>query len=152
IIDILIVAAVLVLGIGFLYRQTSERLAAIMDADQEFYIVLETNRLRAINLEAIEVGDTMFRFHGRDPMGTVVDIQLYPATDVMRRRDGTAIIAEMEGRYRVVLTLASRGSITDTGYFVNGIDHIAPGMEVVLVSNMVHLPSVRAYYVGRERP
>ena len=152
IIDILIVVAILALGIGFVIRQTSEGLATLISPNQPFYIVLETNRLRDVNLDAIAVGDTMFRLHSRDPMGTIVDIELHPATETMRRRDGVVVIAEMESRYRVVITLESQGSITSTGYFVNGLDHVAPGMEIVLVSNRIYLPAVTAYHVGQVRP
>ncbi|MCL2839171.1 MAG: DUF4330 domain-containing protein [Defluviitaleaceae bacterium] len=152
IIDILILVAVLALGIGFAFRQTSEQLGTVLNANEPFYIVLETNRVRGVAFESLEIGDMVFRLHGRDPMGTVVDIEVHPATQIMRLTDGTAIVAEMEDRYRVVITLESRGSITNTGYFVNGIDHIASGMEVVAVTNMMYLPTVTAYYVGRERP
>jgi len=152
IIDIIIVLAILVLGIGFVYRQTSEQLQTVLNPTDEFYIVFESNRLRGVNVDAISVGDIMFRLHDRQPMGTIIDMEVHPATETLRRSDGVAVLAEMEGRYRVVLTLESRGSITDTGYFVNGLDHIAPGSEVVLVSNRVYLPVAMVYAIGTERP
>jgi len=151
-IDIAIVLAVLVIGVGFAWRQAAPRLEVVMNPTDPFYITVESNRLRGVNVDAISVGDLMFRLHAHQPMGRVVDISVYPAMEVIRRSDGTAARVEMEGRYRVVLLLEAVGSINDDGYFVNGNDHIAPGSEIILVSNRVYLPVVLVYSLDQERP
>jgi len=152
IIDIVIVLAVLALAAGFIYRQTSERLGVIFRADETFYITVETNRLRSLNVDAIEVGDVMFRMDNRQPFGIVREIQTAPATNTIGHSDGTITEAEMEGRYLLTLVLESTGSITPTGYFINGIDHVAPGSDIILVSNRILLPVIQVRYINTERP
>jgi len=152
VIDIIIVLAVLVLGAGFVYRQTSARLQTVINPSDEFYVVFEVNGLREVNTRAIAEGDLIFRIHDRQPLGEVVDITLRPATQAMHLDDATVIMAEMEERYRVFITLASVGSITEVGYFVNGLEHLAPGLDMVLVSNRLILPVTRVAAVGEERP
>ena len=151
-IDIVIVLAVLVIGVGFAWREASPRLDIVINPTDEFYITLESNRLRGVNVDAISIGDLMFRLHSHQPMGRVVDISISPAIEVIRRSDGTAARVEMEGRYRILILLESVGSFTDYGYLVNGNDHIAPGSELILVSNRVYLPVVLVYSLDRQRP
>ena len=152
IIDILLLVAIIVVAAGFAYREISPRLQLIINPTDVFYITLESNRLRGVNVDAIDYGDIMFRLHDTHPMGTVVGMTVGPAVEILQRADGSAVLVEMEERYRIVLTLEARGSITETGYFVNGTDHIAPGSEIILVSNRVYLPVVFVYSLHRERP
>jgi len=152
IIDIVIVLAVLALVAGFVYRQTSDRFGAILRADETFYVTVETNRLRSLNVDAVSIGDIMFRMDSRQPFGTVIDIRTEPATNNIWHSDGTITEAEMEDRYLLTLVLESTGSITQTGYFVNGTDHIASGSDVMLVSNRLFLPVIQVLEISTERP
>jgi len=153
IIDILIILAVLALALGFVYRRAAPGLQDILRPDEQFYIVFEVNRIRSvIAADAIEVGDLMFRQHDTQPLGRIISIEKFPATDFMRRTDGSAIIAEMEDRYNLHITLESVGSITDSGFFVNGNDHIAASADVVIASNRVHFPLARVQFIGEELP
>ena len=153
IIDILIVLAVLALAAGLVYRRATPRLQEILRPSDEFYIVFEVNRIRSIIAEnSVEVGDLIFRQHERQPLGTIVAIERHPATDIMRRTDGTAIIAEMEDRYNLHITVEAIGSITNSGYIVNGNDHIATSAEIVLANNRIHFPLARVHFVGQELP
>ena len=153
IIDILIVLAVLALAAGLLYRRATPRLQDILRPADEFYIVFEVNRIRSVIAEnSVEVGDLLFRQHERQPLGRIVAIERHPATDVMRRSDGTAIMAVMEDRYNLHITIEAVGSITPSGYFVNGIDHIATSAEIVLANNRIHFPLARVQFVGTELP
>ena len=150
-IDIGIVLAVLVIAIGFGWREAAPRIEQVINPTETFYITIESNRLRGVNVDAIGLGDLMFRLHSHQPMGRVIDIDVSPAMEVIRRSDGTAARVEMEERYRVVILLEAVGSYND-GYFVNGNDHIAPGSELILVSNRVYLPVALVYSLDRERP
>ena len=150
IIDILIIVAILAVGIGFVYRNVAPQFSYIINPNDVFYVTIESNRLRGFNKDAIEVGDLMFRLHGTHPLGRVVDIFYGPAMEIIRRTDGLADLVQMEERYQIFITLESTGNIRATGYFVNGNDHIAPGSEIILVSNRVHLPLTTVYSI-RER-
>ena len=148
-VDIVIVLLIVVLGGGFAYRQMSERLNQIMNPSDLMYVTIKESGVRHFLLDAVAVGDVMFRHLDRHALGTVVDIEVLPAMDFLHRHDGTVVLAEMEQRYTVVITLAAIGTINETGYFVNGVDHIAPGSEISLISNRVLFPEAVVYSVER---
>jgi len=151
IVDILIVVAILVLGAGFLYRQTSQTLGNIINPDTPFYVTIHGAGIRHFIVDSIDEGDMVFRRHSRQAIGEVIDIRVETAHDSLLRSDGTATLAPMEGRYDIFITVAAIGSITDLGFLVNGNDHIARGSEVELVSNRVFIPTAEVYFVGESR-
>ncbi|MCL1787281.1 MAG: DUF4330 domain-containing protein [Defluviitaleaceae bacterium] len=148
IIDIILVAAVLVLAAGFMYTQVTPRIQEVVNPTERFHLVIQSDGIRHFMVDAVSVGDVMFRLHDRQPLGTVIDIEVLPSMEPLLRSDGTAILAEREGRYRINITIDAVGSIRENvGYFINGTDHMAPGREVQLVSNMVFLPNGRVQSV-----
>jgi len=154
IIDIIIVLVVLALAIGFIYRQATPHIADILRADDTVYITFEVNRIRSVIAEdAVVVGDSVFRQHAaRQALGTIVAVEHLPATEVMQRADGTAVNAIMEGRYSLRITIESTGNSTNSGFFANGNDHLAPGGEVALINSRFIFPLARVYSVSTERP
>ena len=152
IVDIAIVLVVLGLIAGFAYRRAAPHLDDRLRPDETFYVTFEVNRIRGIIVEdAVVVGELLFRQHDRQPLGRIVDIERLPATEIMQRTDGSAILATMEGRYSLRITIEATGSITAAGYFANGNDPMAPGAEVLLINRRVFFPLARVYSVGRER-
>ena len=148
IIDIILVATVLVLAGGFVYTQVSPRIQEVVNPTENFHLVIQSDGIRQFMVDAVSEGDIMFRLHDRQPLGTVVGIEVLPSVEPLLRSDGTAVLAEREGRYRINITLEAVGSVRDgVGYFINGTDHMAPGREVQLVSNMVFLPNGRVQSV-----
>jgi len=153
VIDIILVLVVLALIAGFAYRRATPHIGAILQGDAPFYVTFEVNRIRgAIAADAVVIGDQVFRQHAtQQPIGTIVAIERYPATEVMMRTDGTALVATMEDRYSLRITVRSTGSITPAGYFANGNDHLAPGGEVALINSQFIFPLARVYAVGEDR-
>ncbi|MCL2371912.1 MAG: DUF4330 domain-containing protein [Defluviitaleaceae bacterium] len=151
VVDLLIVLAFVAVLAGFVYRQMAPSIGVIIRADERFYVTVQGAGIRHFIVDAVEVGDVMYRRHSRQPIGRVVDIRVETAYDVMLRTDGTAVLAPMEGRYDIFITMESAGSIRDERFLVGGNDHIARGSEIELVSNRVFLPTGEVYFVG-ERP
>jgi hypothetical protein len=152
VIDLLILLAVVGLGLGYVYQRTSPEILQIVNADTKFYVTMTANRMRGFSVDAVDIGDIMYKQHDRQPLGTVVKLETEPATDYMLYPDGTAVLVEMEERYRMYITLESTGSITDVGYHVNGIMHIAPGSEIVLVSNRLLIPDSWVHAISETMP
>ena len=139
--DIFVIVAVIALLLGFLYGQITEQAGVFTAPTEEFYVTFEANGIRAVNAASIGVGDTVFRLRESLPFGVVTHVApIEPATYLLARSDGTAVHAIMEGRYRLVFTVRVQGSITSIGHFVNGNDHIAVGLIVMIVSYRSYLP------------
>ena len=149
IIDIVIVVVVLALAVGFAYRRNAESIASILRADETVHITFEVNRIRSIIAEdAVVVGDKLFRQHAtHQPLGTIIAVERLPATELMRRSDGTAVLATMEDRYALRITIEATGRIRDSGFFANGNDHLAPNAEIAIINNRFIFPLARVYSV-----
>ncbi|MCL2286851.1 MAG: DUF4330 domain-containing protein [Firmicutes bacterium] len=148
IVDIVLVVAILVLVAGFVYRQTSDRIGQILRPDTPILVTVQGDGLRHFITESVSIGDVFYRQHERTAIGTVVDIHIEPAMDYLHRSDGTAVLAVSEGRYRILITLEATGSVVyGRGYFINGLDHLAPGGEIALISNRVFIPRGQIYSV-----
>jgi len=154
IIDIVIVVAILALVAGFVYRRATPHISDIFRSEEPFYVTFEVNRIRGIITEdSVIIGESIFRQHAtHHALGTIVHIEHLPATEIMRRTDGTAVLATMEGRYSLRITIEATGNITPSGYFVNGNDHLSPGGDIRLVNSRFFFPVAEVYYVGTERP
>lgn len=148
IIDMIIVLAVLAVIAGFLYRQTSDSLADIINPTTPFYVTISGTGIRHFITDAVEVGDIMYRRHSRQAIGRVVDVVVETSYAPLLRSDGTAVLAPMEGRYDIFITLESIGSVSEGRFLINGNDHVARGSEVELVSNRVFIPTAEVYAVG----
>ena len=139
--DVFVLLAVIALFLGFLYSQMSEQAGVFVSPTEEFYITFEANELRGMNAATLAIGDLVFRRHDNEPLGIVTYIApIEPATILLAKSDGTVVSAVMEGRYRLIYTVKSQGSITSIGYFVNGSDHVAVGSIINVVSYRTYLP------------
>jgi len=150
IIDIILVAVILVLGVGFAYTRLSDRIREITRPSESMEVVIRGAGLRHFNVNSVSIGDVMFRNHDQHPLGRVVDINIVPFMNYLHRSDGTASLVVSEARYTIYITLEAVGSVRDgVGYFINGNDHVAPGSEISLVSNRVFIPDGRIYSIRR---
>jgi len=149
IVDILIVVLILALAAGFIYRRASEPIAGILRTDETALVTFEVNRIRNIIAhDTIAEGDLFFRQHAtHQALGRVVAIEHMPAMEIIRRADGTSLLATMEERYSLRITIEATGTIRGTGFFANGNDHLAPGAEVMLINSNIFLPTARVYSV-----
>ena len=142
IVDIIIVLAVLGIIAGFVFRQATPHFEELRSPDEEFYVTFEVNRLRSslIADDTIVVGDYIFRQHHRQPLGRIVEVERMPATEVMQRSDGTALLAEMEERYMLHITIRATGTISESGFSANGNDVMSPGADIMLINHRVFFP------------
>jgi len=148
IVDIVLVVAILAVLAGFAYRHMSDRIQQILWADTPIQVTVIGEGLRHFITDSVSYGDVFFRQNERTPIGTVVGIEIEPAEDIMFLSDGTAVMAVSEARYTIRITLDATGSVVDgRGYFINGLDHLAPGGEIALISNRVFIPRGRIYSV-----
>lgn len=139
IIDLLIVLAVLVLGLGYVYKRTSAEVKQITGADNVFYVTVSNLDPYGFDLEAVQIGDVLYKQYDRQPLGRVVAYTTEPFTEILVKSDGTAVLAPVEDRHTLYITLECTGSITDTGYFVNGSMPVADGMKITVQSNRIFL-------------
>ena len=147
IIDVLVVIALILLAVGFLYNRTSQNIRQIIAADTPVYVTFVVEGVRDFSFGAVDIGDVFFRQHERTvPLGIVTEVTRGPAYDIIAMVDGTAQYAPMIGRYNMYITLSGVGSVTDAGFFLNGTQQMSVGGSMTLQSNRF-LTTVRVYDV-----
>ena len=142
IIDIIIVFVALALGAGFVFQRASGDISRILNADEKFYVTFRGDRVRSFSVGAIGEGDVVFRRYDSQPIGPVVNVWSEPGTEIMLRTDGSAVVAEMEDRYTLYITVECTGRITEKGYHVNGSMHLAEGNEAEIQTNRLRVNSI----------
>ncbi|MCL2420517.1 MAG: DUF4330 domain-containing protein [Defluviitaleaceae bacterium] len=146
-IDIFVVLAVVVLVVGFVYNRTSQHVRQIIMADTPMTVTFLVEGVRDFSLDAVEEGDIFFRQHERVPLGTVSSVVTGPAYDIVIQTDGTAAYVPVEDRFNMYITLDAVGSITATGFFVNGTQQMSEGGRMSIQSNNL-LTMAMIYDVG----
>ena len=148
VIDMLVVLAVAGLAAGFIYKHMSRDIQQIINADARFYVTFKAVQLRDFSVDAVSEGDIYFRRFDSQAMGKVARVDIHPGTDIMLKTDGTAVLAEMEDRYTLYLTIECTGSVTDAGYYINGYMPVAEGQEFSIHSNRQQLTETNVYRVA----
>ena len=135
IIDIVVLLAIIISAAGFLYNRTAQDIRQIIAADTPIYVTFVVESVRELSFDAVSPGDVFFRQHERVPLGNVVEVTRGRAYDIIVLTDGSAVYAPMEGRYNMYITLSGIGSITDTGFFLNGTQQMSAGGTMAIQSN-----------------
>ncbi|MDR1664197.1 MAG: DUF4330 domain-containing protein [Clostridiales bacterium] len=148
IIDLVIVLAAAVLAIGFIYKRASGDVQQIVNASTSFYVTFKADWQRGFSVDALAEGDIFYEQYDGQPMGPAQRVDIEPARLIMPKADGTAVYAETEDRYAIYVTVACKGSVTETGYYINGHKKVAEGNELVIKSNRLLLPNTVVYRVA----
>ena len=148
VIDVFVLLAVLLMAAGFIYNRTSQNIRQIIAADTPIYVTFVVEGVRDFSFDAVGNGDVFFRQHERTvPLGTVTEVTRGQAYGIISMFDGTAVYAPIDGRYNMYITISGVGSITDTGYFLNGTQQMSRGGSMTLQSNRF-LTTARVHAVG----
>ena len=148
VIDLFVVILVAGLIIGYLYKQTSADVIQIITANQKFYVTFLSEKVRSFSVEAVHEGDVFYKKHERQPLGCAVRVRYEQARDIMTKTDGTALLAPMEDRYNLFITLEVQGSINENGYYVNGNLQVSEGSDFTIHSNNLMLSIATIYEVS----
>jgi len=149
VIDVLLIVLIIGLAAGFGYKRLSAPAERIVNANTKFYATFEVEKVREFSVAAFSGGDILYEQYGQQPLGKVVAIRVEEARDVLKRADGTAILAPMEEKYNVYITVEASGSVNEGGYYFNGNQQLAVGSDLTLQSNMA-LCSARVFWLGME--
>lgn len=135
--DIVIIIAVAVLIAGLGYRRMSPKAVQIVNANTVFYSTFLVEKVRDFSIRVIEPGDVFYEQYGQQPLGTVIETWTEPAYDIMKKEDGTAVYAPVEGKYNLFVKLESVGSVSENGFYFNGNNWLSEDSELKIQSNMV---------------
>ncbi|MCL2739616.1 MAG: DUF4330 family protein [Oscillospiraceae bacterium] len=140
-VDILIILAVIIVGLGIFWRMTGQVENATAKSSR-FYYTVETQKLRQMGVDGIEksVGK-QFNMSDKarsDFMGTLLSYEARPAQKEIEMADGSWVWAEIPERYDVTLFFEIDGQVNDVGYFTPQLSNLGAGCKVILKSKFVY--------------
>lgn len=135
ILDVCVVVLVVALSVGFVLRGGTQTAAQILNANDEFYVVLVVERVRDFSVNAVDVGDIFFERNAA-LLGEVVDTWTERFNEIVIMDDGTLVGMDNEFRYNLFVRLRAQGFVSaDEGYFIGGNNHVSAGQLLQVQSN-----------------
>ena len=129
IIDVLIVLTVVACIAGtFVHYRVYEKNNAVIIDEHSLVSVLYSSLMPDVAEKAVE-GDTVF-FDNGEALGKIVEITVEDAEVYYKNSDGKWVLGTDETKKDVTVTLQVEGDFTDGGFFANGTEYVAAGMEI----------------------
>ena len=75
--------------------------------------------VRDYSVNGFQVGDTVYDWDGVTALGTITQLETRPATTASTKLDGTYVMAPIENRYDLVLTVEGSGTVEGGQYTLN---------------------------------
>ena len=117
--DILVIVVIVVLCAGAYYKfKVSDKTATSGEMTPVTYTVL-INKVRGYAKDNVRKGDLLYDKTSGNCIGTITDVSLTPAKEALGLLNGTAVMAEVENRYDVLITVEADAEKNGNSYFVN---------------------------------
>lgn len=128
IIDVAVIAVVAVLAVALYTKDTTLPIASASDPMQTIRYEVTINNMPAGRLESLRVEDGVYDRETGNPMGVIKDIQVDDCKISMLKADGTYVMAPIEGRYNVTLTVEAKVLVDARGhYYINRTNIVGVG-------------------------
>ncbi|ACV64785.1 hypothetical protein Dtox_4115 [Desulfofarcimen acetoxidans DSM 771] len=133
IIDFLIIVMILALAIGGYYKVFVANKQLAQQEQQIEYKIL-VSEVRQPTVEAFQNGQTVQDLKSNVVMGTVINKETLPATDDVPTSDGRLVLAEIPGKYDLLLTVSASAVVSENNIMVSNKE-IKIGQKVDIKTN-----------------
>jgi len=131
VIDVAVIAVVAVLAVALYTKDTAMPIASAADPMQPIRYVVSISNMPGGRLESLRVEDAIYDRETGNPMGTIKDIQVEDCVISMLKADGTYVMAPIEDRYNVTLSVEARAMVDERGhYYVNRSNIVGVGWSM----------------------
>lgn len=131
IIDVVVVAVVAVLAVALYTKDSAMPIASAADPMQTIRYEVSIDNMPQGRLESLRVDDQIYDKETGNHMGTIKDIQWEDCVISMLKADGTYVMAPIDGRYSVKLTVEAQARVDERGhYYVNRANIIGVGWSM----------------------
>lgn len=138
ILDIIIVACVLFLGVVFALNLTKKsELPISVSSDLQYTTVIKAYNIYKTPKSPFEVGDNLYSQSG-EVIGKIVDIDAKIGYTKEKLLDGTYIDFENEDYVDYYLTVEGNGTYTDKGYKAQGSFLLCPNESINVSSKLFY--------------
>ena len=133
IIDILVIIAVVILGLGF-YVKFIAPSDTIVAQSQNIEYVMKVRDVRDTSVGAIEKGGPVYDSKTKEKMGEIVGVEYTGAVTQRALTDGSYVESEIPEKYDVYITVRTEGKANDTGYYTRQNKQLTAGSTFIINS------------------
>lgn len=131
VIDVLVIAVALVLVAALYTRNTALPIASAADPMDDITYQVVINNMPAGRLESLREGDRLYDKETFNLVGEITGIETEDCVISMLKADGTYVVAPVDGRYNVTLTVKAKAMKDERGHFyINRSTLVAVGWSM----------------------
>ena len=131
VIDVAVIAVVAVLAVALYTKDTAMPIASVADPMQPIQYVVTITNMPEGRLESLRSGDAIFDRETGNPMGIIQNIHAEDCVISMLKADGTYVMAPIDTRYNVILTVDAQAMVDNRGhYYVNRSNIVGVGWSM----------------------
>lgn len=131
IIDVAVIAVVAVLAFALYTKDTAMPIASAADPMQTVRYAVTITNMPEGRLESLRLEDNIYDRETGNHMGVIKDIQSEDCVISMLKADGTYVMAPIDTRYNVTLTVEAQARVDERGHcYVNRANIIGVGWSM----------------------
>lgn len=134
IIDALVILLVIACIGGLVLRERLSNDIAGRSVNEEFEIVFYINNIRRETSESLLPGENIYWKQNSMLIGKVESTEVSPAEVYKENIFGEMTLSYNEARSDLRIIVSAAGSMTESGFMLNGTQYIAPGKDMILQS------------------
>ena len=128
VIDVAVIVVVAVLAVALYTKDSAMPIASAADPMQTIRYEVTITNMPEGRLESLRLEDRLYDKETGNPMGIIKDIQVEDCVISMLKADGTYVMAPIESRYNVKLTVEAQARVDERGhYYVNRANILGVG-------------------------
>ncbi len=133
VIDVAVIVVVAVLAVALYTKDSAMPIASAADPMQTIRYEVTITNMPEGRLESLRVEDPLYDKETGNPMGVIKDIQVEDCVISMLKADGTYVMAPIDSRYNVKLTVEAQARVDERGhYYVNRANILGVGWALDL--------------------
>ncbi len=136
---VILLLLVLVFGVGykFLVLNREEQKNTV-----QITYDLSIEAVRDVTVNAFRVGDTVYHYKLDEAIGKVAAISTVPATKELEALDGTVVMAPVENRYNLTVSVTGTAVLQGDGNLMMGKAKIVEGTELRASTQLANCTAV----------
>lgn len=133
VIDVAVIVLAAVLAIALHTKGSTMPIASAADPMETIRYEVYITNMPDGRLESLRVGDTLYDSSTGYAVGTIADVQAEDCAISMLKADGTYVVAPIEGRYNVTLTVDAKARIDERQHvYIDRSTQVAVGLSLDL--------------------
>ena len=129
-VDILVVAAVLALAAAVYMRFFTNETTATTTVDDQFTYEIRLSNVRMLTIDALREGDAIYEKDNGTLIGTVESVTYEQGYKTITMADGSMVLAPVEERYDVIITVSASGLVSDGRYYASRVYELNANSDI----------------------